>query len=127
MEKMTAENVRVEIAVSDANGVYCPSVFLERYENALCCAGSKDEICTDERISEAVEFVKNRENLMEDGYWDDWEYVMANVKVFSEAHNGMDAEYWSINQNGDVWLLNDADYNQLDDEEQEKFWENRCD
>jgi len=23
-----------------------------------------------------------------------------------------------------VWLLNDEDYNQLDDEEQEKFWGN---
>ena len=82
---------------------------------------------SNERISEAVEFVKNRDNLMEDGYWDDWDYVMANVKVESEDHNGMCSEYWSINQNGDVWLLNDADYNQLDDEEQEQFWENRCD
>ena len=123
---MKAENVRIELAVSDANGVYCPSVFLERYENALCCAGSKDEICTDERISEAVEFVKNRENLMEDGYWDEWDYVMANVKVFSETDNGQDCEYWSINQDGDVWLLNDADYNEMDSDEQEKFWESRC-
>ena len=122
---MTAENVRVEIAVSDANGVYCPSVFLELFENALCCGNTKDEICTNKRIDEAVEFVKDRENIMEDGYWDEWDYIMSNVKVFSETNNGQDCEYWTINQNGDVWLLNDADYDSMDSDEQETFWESR--
>ena len=121
---MEVENVRMEIAVSDANGVYCPSVFLEKFEDALCCADTKDEICTNERIEKAVEFVKDRENLMDDGYWDEWDFIMNNVKVFSEAHNGASADYWSITQNGDIRLINDEDFEQLDDAQKDEFCDN---
>ncbi len=120
---MNAQDVRTHLAVSDHNGVYCPSVFLTRYENGLCCADTKDEICTNERIEEAVEFVKDRENIYKDGYWDEWDFVMNNVKVWTEICNGMDAEYWTINQNGDVWLLSDSDVEAMDEKQTELFWE----
>jgi hypothetical protein len=121
--KALAQNVRLKFAVSDANGVYCPSVFLTEYEHALVCGDTKDEICTNERIEEAVEFVKDRENIYADGYWDEWDYIMSNVKVASEVHNGMDAEYWTIHQNGDVWLFSDTDTESLDEKQSDLFWQ----
>jgi hypothetical protein len=117
---MTAETVRMEIAVSDANGVYCPSVFLERFEDVLVCADTKDEICTNDRITNAFAFVVDSDNLQKDGYWDEWDFIMNRVKVRSETTS----EYWTIYQNGDVRLINDADYAQLEDDEKEEFWNN---
>ena len=119
---MTAETVRTEILMNDSRGVYIPKHFGENFKDNLSIVNSKGE--ADAKLTELVNGLADQEPYGDDseGYWDDWTRVLDTVHLLNPTTN----EIWSLYQDGDLRLINTNDLAQLDNEEQEKFWENFC-
>jgi hypothetical protein len=125
MCKMTAETVTVRHIISDANGVYCPQVFAKSFDGGNLCDRDGNELDND-RIEEILEMLRETDpnDSEPEGYWDDWQYILDNLYIYEETHNGASCDVYCLYQNGSVWAIKMKDLDQLDEEETEKFWEN---
>ena len=118
----------VELLFDGARGVYIPQNFAD-IEN-ICMLDVKDNSISQEDHETNEVWLYARLDDLRDGvesenYWDSWHEILQQVGVFKEIHNGMDIEIYFLYQdeNGNVWAINQDEYNKLSPEDKEKFWE----
>jgi len=121
MCKMTAENVRVECLISDRNGVYIPKMFGEMFKDGPAICNKKGEEDTD--LTDLVNSFADREPDSE-GYWEDWEQVLNTVYLLGQGDEDCFPNIFSLHQDGDLKAVNEQDLSELDQDEQDKFWNN---
>lgn len=111
---MIANEVRIELLLSDTRGIYIPRDFLS-IQNI--CNKDGTEI-TDTNVLEALEGLKDPDG---EHYWDDWCTVCDDVYVFSKDTD----DVYLLYQDGDLFAISVDDLEALSDAETEKFWESR--
>lgn len=82
--------------VSDVNGINIPSIVAKRLLNA---AYSVDET---EDLLNSLNFVYNKNNMMEDGYYEVFDEILQRTFTFNTKDSPKD---YNIMQDGDVWLI----------------------
>ena len=108
---MTLEEVRTVLMVDCAHGIYQPKVFAEKYPHICLQSVDQDE------LDILLEFGKSDVEVEDSGYWEIWDSIYQNTFYW-------EGEEWGImnGPNGDVFAYNQADYDSLPLEEQDKFF-----
>jgi len=127
------ENVmdNVRMILDGANGQYIPQKFVEGFFEegsfANVCDSEKNMIGDLDEHDSLLEDIDNCRDSENEFYWESWDRILNDVYVFTEIHNGMDIEVYSIEisqHDGNLIGVPVELVKNLTDEEQDEFWEN---
>ena len=106
---MTAEEVRTVLMVDNVHGIYQPKVFAEKYPHICLQNIDQDE------LDILLEFGKADVEVEDSGYWEIWDKIYQSLFEW-------EGETWGIlsGPSDDIFAYNQADYDSLSVEEQEK-------
>jgi len=108
---MKADEVDTHILLSDARGIYIPRDFLD-FENI--CNEDGSPIADKWKLERAI--LKDPDDP---DYWEAWDTILQ----YCYLHDGKGNIYF-LHQQGDLFAISLADFEQLDDAEADKFWDN---
>ena len=92
---------KINLLVSDSNGIYVPQVFATQFDLSLWNNIDPDDIAVIEK------------GPGEDWYWDSWQNILESA---SYVHDGRS---FTLHQDGDLWAIA---YDELSEEEKSEFF-----
>lgn len=99
------------LLLTDALGIYIPKRFAENYETELY-----------DRNGEPIdlkEYLDDLTNPDNEHYWESWEYVLDHACI-----KDTQGKVYFLHQDGDLWAVDLKLYEELDEDAQDKFWDN---
>jgi hypothetical protein len=117
--KMTAENVDMSIIVDGSNGVYVPQKFAKKEFTDICDYNGNE---LNETYKEYLDFLAADDSHETEEYWEVWQDIIDNVCLFKMI-DGKRCLY-SLHQENDLFAISLNDLHELDDDENNKFWNN---
>ena len=100
-----------ELHLLDSHGIYIPQIFARDL---------KDEILEQqsERVREALTELRKENSQDDEWYWENWTTVEDGFEfVDGNSHRH------TLYQNGDLWVIDQTEFEELTDTEQEEFWD----
>ena len=113
---MKADDVKITMLYSDANGIYIPQMFCKELTD-LCVNGDGSEL-TEEMKATIAELAEDGSETSE-WYWESWETILN--RVYIREKDTKDRIY-SLYHMGDLYAFLISDLEQLNEEETEEFW-----
>ena len=117
--KMTAENVDMTILVDGSYGVYVPQIFAKKEYTNLCDYNGND---LSETYKEYLDFLAADDSHETEEYWDIWHDILSHVCLFKIVDG--EKYMYCLHQENDLFAISLNDLRELDDDENNKFWNN---
>jgi len=92
---------KINLLVSDANGIYVPQVFAKNFDLSLWNNIDEDDLATIESGPET------------EHYWDAWQNILESAEYINQGR------VFKLHQDGDLWAIA---YDELSEEERSSFF-----